>query len=219
MSLYLHAGLNRVFPSTEPASRLFGLDRGQPIDRYYIERFLAKNRGDIHGTVVEIGDAYYTNLFGVDIKKSEVLHFTKDNPEATLIGDLTQSETLPREIADCLICTQTFNFIYDVKAGVTGARQMLSPGGVLLTTVAGISQISRYDMDRWGDYWRFTTLSAAKIFGEVFGEKNVAVESYGNSLSARAFLNGLSVRELTRRQLDCKDQDYQMLITIRAIKA
>jgi hypothetical protein len=217
--VYLHTGLNRVFPSTEPVSRVFGLDRGQPIDRYYIENFLAKNRGDIRGTVVEIGDAHYTNLFGYDIKKSEVLHFNKDNPETTLVGDLTRPETLPRDIADCFICTQTFNFIYDVKAAVAGTRQILRTGGVLLATVAGISQISRYDMDRWGDYWRFTTLSAAKIFGEVFGEKNVTVEWYGNSLSARAFLNGLSVRELTRRQLDDKDQDYQLLITIRAKKA
>jgi hypothetical protein len=38
----------------------------------------------------------------------------------------------------------------------------LKPGGVLLATVSGISQISRYDMYRWGDYWRFTTLIGGK---------------------------------------------------------
>ena len=50
----------------KPISRLFGFDRGQPIDRYYIETFLQKNRSDIGGRVLEIGDPGYTLKFGGD---------------------------------------------------------------------------------------------------------------------------------------------------------
>lgn len=91
-------------------------------------------------------------------------------------------------------------------------------GGVGLITVAGISQISRYDMDRWGDYWRFTDLSIKKAFEEIFGEGNVDVETYGNVLATTAFLQGISSEELTKKELFYKDKDYQMTITIKAVK-
>ncbi|GEM_PF-2898356 len=71
---------------------------------------------------------------------------------------MTNINTLPSNTIDCFIVTQTLNFIYDVKSAVRGIFHMLKDGGIILATVAGISQISRYDMDRWGDYWRFTDL-------------------------------------------------------------
>jgi hypothetical protein len=73
-------------------------------------------------------------------------------------------------------------------------------------------------MVRWGEYWRFTTLSAAKAFQEVFGPNNVVVEAYGNVLSAVAFLEGISVEELTPEELDYKDKNYEVLITLVARK-
>lgn len=95
---------------------------------------------------------------------------------------------------------------------------MLKEDGILLATLAGISQISRYDMDKWGDYWRFTTLSARKSFEEIFGERNVDVNFYGNVLSSVAFLEGITAEELSMKELDHKDENYQMLITIVAHK-
>ncbi len=44
--------------------REFGYDRGLPIDRYYIERFLANNASDIRGHVMEIADNIYMRRFG-----------------------------------------------------------------------------------------------------------------------------------------------------------
>ena len=75
-----------------PISRHFGYDRGRPIDRYYIENFLAHHADDIRGHVLEIGDASYTRQFGGDrVAKSDVLHVTSDNPEATIVGDLANA--------------------------------------------------------------------------------------------------------------------------------
>jgi hypothetical protein len=39
-----------------PISRAFALDRGLPVDRHYIEHFLAAHAADIRGRVLEIGD-------------------------------------------------------------------------------------------------------------------------------------------------------------------
>jgi len=201
-----------------PVSPIFGLDRGTPIDRYYIEKFLKASSGYIAGQVLEVGSSHYSKRFGRSGITCEVLHASEDNPAATVVGDLTDRTTLPGNITDCFICTQTLNFIFDVGSAVAGIHHILKPGGVLLATVAGISQISRYDMERWGDYWRFTTASLQKLFEPVFPSA-VEIGIHGNSLAACAFLQGLAVEDLPNPVLlDQTDPDYQLLLTIIARK-
>jgi hypothetical protein len=214
---HVHFGnLRRV----KPISRLFGFDRGQPIDRYYIEAFLQKHSSDICGRVLEIGDPGYTLKFGGErVACSDVLHIRPGNPKATLIGDLETGQGLPNDTYDCMILTQTFPFIYNARAALANCHSALKTNGVLFATFPGISQISRYDMDRWGDYWRFTDASARRLFGEVFGQENVVVETHGNVLAACAFLQGLAAGELTAKELDTNDPDYQVIITVRAQRA
>lgn len=202
-----------------PISPIFGLERGQSIDRYYIDTFLRKHSGDIRAHVLEIAESRYTRQFGGNrVTHSDVLHAVPGNLEATLVGDLVTGQGIPREAFDCMILTQTFPFIYDVRAAIATVFAALKPGGVLLATVSGISQISRYDMERWGDYWRFTTLSARLLLEEVFPAENVFVEAHGNVYSAIAFLHGLAAEELSQEKLDHRDQDYEVVITLRAVK-
>lgn len=206
------------FRSVHPISRNFGVDRGTPIDRFYIEKFLYDNRDYIKNTVLEIADSYYSNKFHSGEYKQEILHFTNDNPNATIIGDLTKLETLKPEIADCFICTQTLNFIYDVKAAIKGIHYSLKKGGIALVTVSGLSQISRYDMDRWGDYWRFTDKSIKLLFSEVFSQENITINTFGNALSTTAFLQGISAEELNNKELSFVDNNYQLILTVVARK-
>ena len=49
--------------STKPVSKVFGLDRGIPIDRYYIEQFLEQNKSFIKGAVLEIAESTYSKKF------------------------------------------------------------------------------------------------------------------------------------------------------------
>ncbi|MEO8399862.1 MAG: methyltransferase domain-containing protein [Ignavibacteriaceae bacterium] len=204
--------------STKPISKVFGLDRGMPIDRYYIGKFLNENKNYISGKVLEIGENTYSKKYGTNVSSFEVLHVDNKNKNATIIGDLTKPETLPQNEIDCLICTQTLNFIYDFNKAIQGIHHLQKKNGTALVTAAGICQISRYDMDRWGDYWRFTTKSASKAFSEIFGKKNIKVDFYGNVLSSISFLEGIASNELTDEELDFKDKDYEMLITVIAKK-
>jgi len=202
-----------------PLSRDFGFDRGKPVDRYYIEKFLAQQAADIRGHVLEIGDNSYTRQFGGDrVTQSDVLHVYKDNPAATIVGDLTCADRIPTDTFDCIILTQTLPFIYNVRAAIATIYRILKPGGVLLTTFAGISQISRTDMDAWGEYWRFTTNSSRKLFAEFFPSQNLDVAAYGNVFAVTAFLYGLATEELRQEELDYCDRDYEMLISVRATK-
>ena len=145
--------------TNEPISTVFGLDRGTAIDRYYIEKFYKENKDLIHGYVLEVGDDEYSKKYNNQINHNDILHVVDDGRSNIIIGDLTDEATLPKEKYDCFIATQTLNFIFDINKAVRGGYYLLKPGGIFMGTVSGISQISRYDMDRWGDYWRFTSLT------------------------------------------------------------
>jgi hypothetical protein len=200
-----------------PISSQFGFDRGLPIDRHYIEEFLRGHAADIGGRVLEIGDAAYTRRFGGPrVARSDVLHAVAGNPAATIIGNLATGEGIPREAFDCIVLTQTLPFVFDIAGAVRSVHAALNPGGVVLATVPGISQVSRYDMDRWGDFWRFTPLSARRLFAEVFAEESLSVESHGNVLAAVALLHGLASEELRARELAYNDRDYPVIVAVRA---
>jgi hypothetical protein len=201
-------------PGLEPVSRQFGFERGKPVDRWYIERFLNGHRPDIRGAVLEVAESTYTQWYGDgEVTKSDVLH-REGNDDSTVIGDLTTGKGLPQHAYDCFICTQTLPFIYDVHAAVRGMANVLKPGGVVLATVPGMSQVSRDDKRDWGDWWRFTSQGAQRLFEEAF--EHVEVEAHGNVLSAAAFLYAYAAEELTEAELEHRDPDYELLITVRA---
>ena len=204
---------------TSPISADWGFERGLPVDRYYIESFLKAHRADIYGRVLEIMDDEYTQRFGAErVARSDVLHPVAGNPKATLVADLAQATDLPASLFDCIVFTQTLNLTYHLSATVKNLHHLLKPGGVLLATVPGIAQISREDMEHWGDYWRFTSASARKLFEAVFLPGPVQVVAYGNVLAAAALLYGLASEELRPAELDQRDPDYEVLIAVRAVK-
>ncbi|HBG78598.1 MAG TPA: hypothetical protein DDW84_07135 [Phycisphaerales bacterium] len=203
--------------SVKPVSRVFGLDRGRAIDRFYIEKFLEQNKKSITGNVLEIGGDDYTKAYGQNVLKSDVLNAVKGQ-NVTIVGDLTNQDCLPENYFNCIILTQTLNFIYDVKNTIKNAIRALKPGGTLLITTAGISQISRYDMDRWGDYWRFTSKSLQKMFAEFLPAESFEVKAHGNVAIAKAFLDGLAIEDIDKQLFEYDDNDYQVVLTVRATK-
>jgi SAM-dependent methyltransferase len=208
-------GLTRL----EPVSRIFGFERGKPVDRWYIERFLAAHVADVRGRVLEVAETTYTQWYGGDdVTRSEVLYAAPGNPDATIVGDLVTGEGLPHDAFDCFVMTQTLQVIWDVAAAVRGTRDLLAPGGVLLATVPGISQISREDRRDWGDWWRFTSDSVRRLFEEAYGSENIEVEAHGNVLSSACFLYGFAAEELTEAELAHNDPDFELLMTVRAVK-
>jgi hypothetical protein len=204
---------------TIPLSTEFGFDRGTPIDRYYIESFLVAHADEIKGRTLEIGDDTYTARFGGSrTTQRDVLHVHSRNPSATIVGDLSKRGTLPPEVFDCLVITQTLHCIYDMRAAVEELYGSLRKGGVLLLTSPGISQIAR---DEWGGenwFWSITGASARRLFGDVFGAANVTVRVHGNVFAATAFLQGVAVEEVQKAKLNVVDDAYPVTITVRAQK-
>ena len=202
---------------TTPISRNYGWERGTPIDRFYIDAFLTQHAGQITGRVLEIGDDEYTRRYGGDrVTHSDVLHAAEGNPSATIVADLADAPQIADASFDCVICTQTLLLIYDVPKAVATIHRILEPGGTALITVPGVSRICREEADEWGDYWRFTSDSATRLFADEFGAQNTTTTAYGNVLTATAMLHGLAAEDLKPKQLDDRDRDFEVLIGVRA---
>ena len=201
--------------SARPLSRSSGFDRGTPIDRYYIERFLAAHSEDIHGRVLEVGDDNYSRRFGGErITRQDVLHI--DDPAATFVGDLGAPGLLPSGAFDCIILTQVLQYVFDVPAAVKQIRNALRPAGVALITVPGVAPISR---DQWREsfYWRFTEPALTRLLTADFEPASVAVAPFGNVYAASLFLHGAAVEEANRKKLQAVDPALAIVLTARAV--
>ncbi|MGW4477224.1 methyltransferase domain-containing protein [Rhodococcus triatomae] len=200
----------------EPICREYGFERGRPVDRFYIEGFLDTHRHLVTGTVLEIGERTYTETFGEGVTRSDMLHVA-DVAGATFVADLTDAPNVPSDTYDCIILTQTLQMIFDTKAAVDTLHRILKPGGVVLCTVPGISQIAD---PVWNStwYWSFTELSVNRLFGGPFPAEGVAVRAYGNVLAATAFLHGMADRELKRQELNVFDPEYPVIVAVAARK-
>jgi len=205
--------------SLDPPSRRFGEDRGQPVCRWYIERFLGEHRALVRRRVLEVAERTYTRRFGGDrVTESAVLHATADNAEATIVGDLSTGEGIPSERFDAVILSQTLQCIFDVQGAARSIHRLLAPGGSALVTVPAIAPVSRYDAERWGEYWHFSEQSVRKLFEPLFGAGNVTVTSHGNHVVAHAYLAGMAAEELREAELLAHDTNYPIVVTAVATR-
>ena len=205
-----------LFSRTLPLSDDWGYSRGQPIDRLYIDRFLSDNPNDIRGDVLEVKEPLYTRRYGRDVGKSDVVDVDAANKQATIVVDLSERDSLPERRYDCIVLTQTLQYVADVGAAVQTVGRALRSGGVLLVTVPGTN---RADEDpRSPSLWSFTEAGGAQVFVPEFGEGNVEVRSYGNVLAATSFLTGLARQELRPEELDAHDLRFPVIVAVRAVR-
>jgi SAM-dependent methyltransferase len=207
-----------TFRRSRPFSDCYGWDRGLPVDRFYIERFLDSVRDDIHGDVLEIRDADYTLRFGGErVGRAHVLDIDADNPKATIVADLCERGSLPAGRFDCVILTQTLHLVRDDGAAIDNVWRALRPGGTLLLTVPCLSRIDHDDPD--GDLWRFTPRGLEQRLRERCPDGEVVVEGHGNVLAGVAFWAGVAVEEVRPAQLAEDDPFFPIVGCARVAKA
>jgi peptidoglycan/xylan/chitin deacetylase (PgdA/CDA1 family) len=201
-----------------PFSQQWGFDRGTPVDRHYIERFLEPRADLIRGRVLEMGEPRYTSMFGGQrVTEIAILEVT-EGADATYTCRLEEGDEIPMESFDCIVCTHVLQYIYDVRAALKTLYRILKPGGGLLLTVPAITPT--HEADQYGDawHWSFTAASISRLCAEVFDADALEVEVFGNVLTATAFLYGLAASELTQDDLDHVDADYAVTVGIHAVK-
>lgn len=202
---------------TRPFSDNYGLERGRPIDRYYIEGFLTREAASIRGDVLEVRNSDYSVRFGgTDATQFHVVDIDEANPEVTVIADLTVEGSLPEEAYDSIIMTQTLHVTADDEAGFRTLWRSLRPGGTLLFTGPCISKLDN-DTAEW-DHWRYTPMGLRARLAKLLPEAAVTVEGHGNVLAGAAFLFGISVEELTEAELDINDRRFPLVVCARISK-
>jgi SAM-dependent methyltransferase len=206
----------RMVLGLRPLSVSFGADRGQQLERYYLDRFLEESRSAIRGHCLEFGDDLYTRRFGgMAIKATDVIHLDHSNPKATIVADLTKPNHIPSNTFDCVICTYVLHVVFDVAKFVGELHRILKPNGALLVAVPFVGM---WGAPTFTDMWRFTPLGLQLLLGRSFGSDSVTVRAYGNSLTSAGNLRGLVVGEFTRTELDYCDPRFALEICAHAVK-
>jgi SAM-dependent methyltransferase len=200
-----------------PVSEHYGRERGTPVDRYYIDRFLAEERAAIRGNVLEVLNRDYTERFGSSVDRSDVLDIDAANPEATIVADLASADAIPSDSFDCFVLTQTLQYVYDLESAVGHVHRILRPGGAVLCSVPTVSRLDRREAD--SEYWRLTAAACTRLFGAAFPGGETRVRARGNVLAAVAFLMGMAAEELAPRELGHDDPFFPVVITVIATKA
>jgi SAM-dependent methyltransferase len=204
---------------TRPISPLVGLDRGDPIDRRFIERFLTENSERIRGDVLEIKDRDYTTRFGgAKVKRSEILDVNRENAAATMFGDIRDLREIASDSFDCFIITQVLQYVDDLDAAVRESKRVLRPGGCLLVTVPTVGKLDGHQDKVAGHYWRLTVDSARYVFAKHFAPDKLEVKGWGNALVGASFLQGFCAQEIPAAKMDEYDPEYACGVTVRAVK-
>jgi SAM-dependent methyltransferase len=177
---------------------------------------LAAERKAIRGHVLEVLNAEYTNRFGTGVERSDVLDIDRSNVAATFVADLASADDVPSETFDCFVLTQTLQYVYDLSSAVQHVHRILRPGGTVLCTVPAVSRIARGTLD--SEYWRVTALGCERLFSEAFIGGTVEARTFGNVLTAVAFLVGMAAEELSTRELDQHDPFFPVIVTLKATK-
>lgn len=202
--------------SARPISKNWGYERGTPIDRHYIEGFLAKHASDVRGHVLEVQEDDYSRRFGgADVTRQDILNVNASNPLATIIGNLADPATLPSAQFDCVILTQTLHLVFDMAAAIANIHRALRPGGVALITVPGITPVAP-DLD-YSWYWSLTDAALLRLLRHSFEPSKIDVTTYGNLAAATAFLHGAAVEEVGRRRLTYFDPAYPVTVAARCV--
>jgi len=195
---------------TAPLSAYFGFERGTPIDRYYLDRFLAAHRDAITGDVLEVQVASYTKRFGHDVTRADTVDvIPRFHP--TYLCDLARAEdVLPADAYDCVLLPNTLPHVRDLDAALRNVVRVLRGGGVLLASAAGLLPLT----PDAPEYWRFSPDGWRERLSSIWPPGELTIDGHGNCLAAIATQLGLAQEELTGAELDVEDPRYPVLTTI-----
>lgn len=199
---------------TTPFSQTFGFERGTPIDRHYLHRFLDQHREAITGDVLEVQNRTYTSRFGHDLRRSDTFDIVESS-SPTFVCDLGRSEAvLPTASYDCVLLPNTLQHFRDLDACLHHALRVVRAGGVILASAAALLPLT----GDAPDYWRMSPDGWREKLAAVWPDADISVAGHGNCLTAVAAQLGLALEELSERELDACDPRFPVLITISCRK-
>lgn len=207
---HLHKYLHRN--GILPLSRNFGVERGTPVGRYYIDKFIVSNCNTVSGDFLEFGAvARYKKYFNKHISYDTISIF--DEEGITYVADIHNISELPDKKFDCIVCTQVFEHLKSPETAALSLYYLLKEKGVLLFTAPFINNVHGCP----SDYRRFT-VEGCRFILESAGFNIEYIDFGGNCMVSTGSLLGMVVEDFSSEDLSFKDEIYPYNILIRASK-
>jgi hypothetical protein len=199
---------------TTPFSSTFGFERGTPIDRHYLHRFLDAHRDLITGNVLEVQNDSYTQRFGHHLRRADTFDIVPAFAP-TFLCDFAHCESvIPTNTYNCLLLPNTLQHFRELDRCLAHAVRVVAPGGAILASSGGSLPLTG-DVP---DYWRLSPDGWRELLARAWPGAEITVSGHGNCLAAVAAQMGLAVEELTSAELDVHDSRYPVLTTIACRK-
>jgi SAM-dependent methyltransferase len=188
-------------------SERWGSDRGTPLHRLYVARFLEEHRASIAGRCLEFNDPGYLERFGGPrVTSIDIIHIDDTNPRATVVADLTGDNAIPSSAFDCIICIHVLHVVGDLGRFVRELHRILAPGGAVLVAVP---QVSMNDPEQ-GELWRFTAEGLARTLAVAFPPERTRITAFGNSLTSAGEIRGLVAEDFFESELQTQDVRFAL---------
>lgn len=165
-----------------------------------------------------MADTEYTTAYGGSrVTTADVLDIQASNEKATIVADLSKPGSLPVGRFDCVLITQTLQYVRSPDTALENLWQALAPGGSALITVPCTSRVDPDAPD--ADRWRFTPLGLETLLRRNGEWAELEVYGFGSVLTSAAFLMGLAAEDLRDREVDEQDEFFPLVACARARKA
>ena len=138
---------SKNYSKIKRVSKKFGFDRGLPIDRFYIDKYLDKNLSkSTYQNGLEVGGVQYLEKFKV-AKKTALLHpeylISEGHGDQALVVDLNKKfKNIGDEKFDLIIATNVLTFVEEPHLALNTFQELLVPGGLLIISVSASMPIS-----------------------------------------------------------------------------
>ena len=154
------------------------------------------------------------------LKRSDILSVEASPTQRQLSWAISRNR-LPylSRTFDCIVLTQTLQYIFDIRAAVATLFRSLKPGGILLLTVPSVrSQIDGRTFGGRLGIGGSLQRRYAVCWRNCFTPDAVTVDTFGNIFVATAFHFGIALEELTPRELGHSDSEFPVIVVARAVK-
>ncbi len=196
----------------EPLCQVFGLGRGTPIDRHYLERFVESSRPLISGDVVDVGgDPADRVRFRLDGLSSFRVLDVADRAGVDVVADVHDAAALPEGSVDTVLLFNVLEHVRDPRTVAANVHRWLRPGGRCLVMVPNAQRLHHAAED----HWRFSATGLALVF-DCFA--STEPRSYGSLTTVLASFTGAAAEELTAAELAEHQADHPVATCLVATK-
>jgi len=189
----------------------FGHFRGNPVDRYYLDRFIEQIRNEVKGVTLEIGGSKGNReLYGLT-NTTSYLTMDLNGEGLDIIGDAHDTQAVEEASLDTVLLFNVLEHCERPWVVVDNIYQWLKPRGQVFCMVPNAQRVHRVPQD----YWRILPDAMTSLFAR-FGRRKLYV--YGNPLTTLAAYYGIAAEELSREELDHYHENYPVANCIHAQK-